>query len=70
MVRNSNVEYSVVVKLNSINPLAEKVMNISDPKFGTIYLESYSSFKGYNEVYAAGFCVDNNITWFYINENL
>lgn len=72
------VNHSVDVKLNPISAVEEKYNYPNDGRYGVIDLETYFSSKGYNEVYAAGFCVASKNTdvdsgtskMFYINNNL
>ena len=66
---NVVVNYSVDIKLNSIKPVTKKVLDISNPSFGTIDLETYLGDDGFNRVYAAGFYVDDKVLTYYIDKN-
>jgi hypothetical protein len=78
----SNVE--VTIKSNKIDgyiinhklgfiskPLLDVKSSISDPRIGTLDIETYYSDKGYSEVYAAGFytALDNKPNLYYIDKN-
>lgn len=64
---NVVVDYTVKVDLTPIKPSFSKVMDISNPMFGTIDLETYTSDDGYNKVYAAGVYTKDNLAIFYID---
>lgn len=67
---NTVVNYAVRIKLNPIRTVSKKVLDISNPSFGTIDLETYLSDDGFNKVYAAGFYVYDKAFTYYIDENL
>lgn len=70
VIQNSVVvDYRVEVDLPIIKPSVNKLMDISNPMFGVIDLETYPSNDGYNKVYAAGFYTKDKLSMFYINEN-
>jgi len=66
---NVVVNYNVNIKLNPIKPVTKKVLDISNPSFGTIDLETYLAEDGFNRVYAAGFYVDDKVSMYYIEED-
>lgn len=67
---NKVTDYSIKVKLNPIEYKIKKVLDISNPMFGTIDLETYPSEQGYNKVYAAGLYTKDDKSLFYIDDNL